>query len=109
MKRLKEARSGDASQGYEFLKEMITTQTVDKVLNKNFDEVVVQLLMRMYEPPDEGSDIATFSRESDPEPNPPFFTSYAIKATLEYMTRCYPGETVVSVLCKNKTCIPCYT
>ncbi|EDO36404.1 predicted protein [Nematostella vectensis] len=44
----------------------------------------------------------SFLRESDPEPNPPFFTSYAIKATLEYMTRCYPGETVVSVLCKNK-------
>ena len=42
-------------------------------------------------------------RETDPEPDPPFFTSHAIKATFDYLTSCHPGaKSIVSVLCTSK-------
>ena len=42
-------------------------------------------------------------RQTDPEPDPPFFTSHAIKATFDYLTSCHPGDkSIVSVLCTSK-------
>ncbi|KAJ7363432.1 hypothetical protein OS493_009586 [Desmophyllum pertusum] len=60
----------------------------------------------MYEPTSEGSDISRFTRETDPEPDPPYFTSHAIKATFDYLTSCHPGgKSLVSLLCSNKDSI----
>ena len=56
------------SQSYEFslyyLKfcSLVTFQKTDKLMAKKFDELVVQLLLRMYEPPTEGSDVAQFTK-----------------------------------------------
>ena len=43
-------------------------------------------------------------RETDPEPNPPYFTSYAIRGTLEYLTGCHKETTksLITVLSYNK-------
>lgn len=37
-------------------------QVFDKILAKKFDELIVSLLLRMYEPPSEGSDISQFTK-----------------------------------------------
>lgn len=47
-------------------------------------------------------EFCNLASEYDPEPNPPYFTSYAIRATLDYLTSCHGGESLVSVLCKTK-------
>ena len=46
--------------------------------------------------------VLSLDSEYDPEPNPPFFTSYAIKGTLDYLTSCHGGDSLVAVLCKTK-------
>ena len=47
-----------------------------------------------------------YDRETDPEPDPPYFTSHAIKATFDYLTSCHPGgKSLVSLLCSNKVFI----
>lgn len=56
----------------------------------------------MYDPPSEGSDISQFTKETDPEPDPPYFTSHAITATFDFLTRCHGGKSLVSVLCSHK-------
>ena len=43
------------------------------------------------------------SRYYDPPTEQPYFTSHAIKATLDYLTKCHDGSnTLVSILCKRK-------
>ena len=37
-------------------------QVVDKLFAKKFDEQVVSLLLRMYEPTSEGSDLSQFTK-----------------------------------------------
>ena len=45
------------------------------------------------------------NRDTDPEPDPPHFTSHAIKATFDFLTRCHSGgKSLVSVLCNSKVC-----
>lgn len=43
-------------------------------------------------------------RDYDPPTEQPHFTSHAIKATLDYLTKCHDGSnnTLVSILCKRK-------
>ena len=45
------------------------------------------------------------SRESDPEPEPPHFTSHAITATFDFLTTCHGGTSLVSVLCNHKVSV----
>ena len=46
------------------------------------------------------------NRDTDPEPDPPYFTSHAIKATFDFLTSCHPGgKSLVAVLCNNKVCV----
>ncbi|KAK3748805.1 hypothetical protein QZH41_016010, partial [Actinostola sp. cb2023] len=75
---------------------------MDKTMATKFDELVLHLLFTMYEPSDEGSDLAAFSSATDPDPNLPYFTSQAIQASLDYLTGCFKGESLVGVLCKSK-------
>ena len=43
---------------------------------------------------------------TDPEPNPPFFNSYTLKATMDYLTKCHTtsgqSHTLVSLLAKTQ-------
>lgn len=42
-------------------------------------------------------------RELDPAPNPPYFSSYVIKATLGYLSRCHGAthRSLVAILSKT--------
>lgn len=42
-------------------------------------------------------------RELDPAPNPPYFSSYVIKATLDYLSKCHSANhrSLVAVLSKT--------
>ncbi|XP_074626555.1 serine-protein kinase ATM-like isoform X2 [Acropora palmata] len=100
-----DSMSGDeekARKSHAHLVSILTQGVCDKILAKKFDELIVCLLLRMYEPPSEGSDISQFTRESDPEPEPPHFTSHAITATFDFLTKCHGGTSLVSVLCNHK-------
>ncbi|XP_066028150.1 serine-protein kinase ATM isoform X2 [Pocillopora verrucosa] len=95
-----------ATKSHAFLISILTQDGFDKILAKKFDEQIVGLLLRMYDPTSEGSDISQFSRDTDPEPDPPHFTSHAIKATFDFLTRCHSGgKSLVSVLCNSKDSI----
>lgn len=41
---------------------IVILQVFDKNLAKKFDELIVSLLLRMYDPPSEGSDISQFTK-----------------------------------------------
>jgi len=47
---------------YTVVKESDIFQVFDKILTKRFDELIVSLLLRMYEPTSEGSDISQFTK-----------------------------------------------
>lgn len=44
-----------------------------------------------------------FLRELDPVPNPPYFSSYVIKATLDYLSKCHSAnhKSLVAILSKT--------
>lgn len=41
---------------------IVILQVFDKNLAKKFDELIVSLLLRMYDPPSEGSDVSQFTK-----------------------------------------------
>lgn len=48
-------------------------------------------------------------RELDPAPNPPFFSSYVIKATLDYLSKCHSANHKSLVAILSKTPVRCLT
>eukprot|EP00794_Sanderia_malayensis_P017373 gene17373-19112_t len=100
-----ELQTEQAKRAYEFLEKKLTKQVIERLLVEKFDEIVIELLFTMYDPPSEGSDASQFMRESDPPPNPPFFTSNAIKETLKYLANCYQSQSIIGVLSKRKDSI----
>lgn len=51
-------------------------------------------------------------RELDPAPNPPYFSSYVIKATLDYLSKCHSAnqsstKSLVAIL--SKTPVRCFS
>ncbi|XP_070568138.1 serine-protein kinase ATM-like [Ptychodera flava] len=85
------------------IQEILSQQVTEKLIQNNLDEIVVELLMTLHEPYSEDSDIGQFVKETDPKPNPPYFTSYTIKATLDYLTGCHQGnKSLVSLLSKSQ-------
>lgn len=48
-------------------------------------------------------------RELDPAPNPPYFSSYVIKATLDYLSKCHSANHKSLVAILSKTPVRCLT
>lgn len=46
-------------------------------------------------------------RELDPAPNPPYFNSYVIKATLDYLSKCHSANHKSLVAILSKTPVRC--
>uniref|UniRef100_A0A3Q2D0E1 ATM serine/threonine kinase n=1 Tax=Cyprinodon variegatus TaxID=28743 RepID=A0A3Q2D0E1_CYPVA len=48
-------------------------------------------------------DLNRFTGELDPLPNPPYFSSYVIKATLDYLSKCHSAshKSLVAILSKT--------
>lgn len=57
-----QAKTVQARKSHGILVNILTKDVFDKILTKRFDELIVSLLLRMYEPTSEGSDISQFTK-----------------------------------------------
>uniref|UniRef100_A0AAY4EFS2 non-specific serine/threonine protein kinase n=1 Tax=Denticeps clupeoides TaxID=299321 RepID=A0AAY4EFS2_9TELE len=80
-------------------------QQIDSLICSNLAEIVVELLMTLYEGGggvEQRGDLNMFVGELDPAPNPPFFSSYVIQATLDYISKCHSAnKSLVTILSKT--------
>ncbi|XP_034724062.1 serine-protein kinase ATM [Etheostoma cragini] len=79
---------------------------IDNLIHSNLADIVVELLMTLYEgsgTEGDRGDLKRFIGELDPVPNPPYFSSYVIKATLDYLSMCHSAnhKTLVAILSKT--------
>eukprot|EP00066_Takifugu_rubripes_P017315 XP_011606581.1 PREDICTED: serine-protein kinase ATM [Takifugu rubripes] len=93
---------------YDLLKDSsyLGKQEMDNLIHSNLADIVVELLMTLYEgggPEGSTGDLKQFVGELDPAPNPPFFSSYVIKATLDYLSKCHSAnhKSLVAILSKT--------
>lgn len=101
-----------ANRVYEILKEPICLgkQQIDSLIHSNLANIVVELLMTLYEgsgTEGDRSDLKNFIGELDPTPNPPFFSSHVIRSTLDYLSKCHSTnqKSLVAILSKNPSSI----
>ncbi|KAM3874841.1 serine-protein kinase ATM [Diretmus argenteus] len=93
---------------YDLLKDAdcLGKQQIDSLIRSNLADIVVELLMTLYEgagTEGQGGDLRRFIGELDPAPNPPYFSSHVIKATLDYLSKCHSAnhKSLVAILSKN--------
>ncbi|XP_070685735.1 serine-protein kinase ATM [Pempheris klunzingeri] len=95
---------------YDLLKDAncLGKQQIDNLIHSNLADIVVELLMTLYESGAQGDceDLRRFIGELDPAPNPPCFSSYVIKATLDYLSKCHSAnqssaKSLVAILSKT--------
>ncbi|XP_077468061.1 serine-protein kinase ATM [Stigmatopora argus] len=93
---------------YDLLKDAncLGKQKIDSLIHSNLPEIVVELLMTLFEGganSEERGDLKCFVGELDPVPNPPYFTSHVIKATLDYLSKCHSTnhKSLVAILSKT--------
>ncbi|XP_029027107.1 serine-protein kinase ATM isoform X2 [Betta splendens] len=93
---------------YDLLKDdnCLGKQQIDSLIHGNLADIVVELLMTLYEggaPDGDRGDLKRFIGELDPVPNPPYFGSYVIKATLDYLSKCHSAthKSLVAILSKT--------
>ncbi|XP_056417620.1 serine-protein kinase ATM [Hyla sarda] len=99
----------DATKVYDLLRDdsCLGTQQIDNLFQRNLPEIVVELLMTLHETPCDGEqnqrDILQYTRELDPAPNPPYFPSSVIKATLNYISSCHKNKqkSLIAILSKT--------
>ncbi|PIO33252.1 hypothetical protein AB205_0126100 [Aquarana catesbeiana] len=100
-----------ASNVYDLLQDekCLGKQQIDNLFLQNMPDIVVELLMTLHESPsgtsssNNNSDGPQFYGELDPPPNPPYFPSYVIKATLDYISSCHNSKlkSLVAILSKT--------
>ncbi|XP_031716383.1 serine-protein kinase ATM isoform X1 [Anarrhichthys ocellatus] len=93
---------------YDLLKDAncLGKQQIDNLIHSNLADIVVELLMTLYEgsgAEGDRGDLNRFIGELDPVPNPPYFSSYVIRATLDYLSKCHSAnhKTLVAILSKT--------
>ncbi|XP_072528166.1 serine-protein kinase ATM-like, partial [Salminus brasiliensis] len=94
---------------YDLLKDSdcLGKQQIDNLICSNLPDIVVELLMTLYEGAGastaESGGLQKFIGELDPAPNPPFFSSKVIKATLHYLSSCHSAnhKSLVTILSKT--------
>ncbi|XP_061537263.1 serine-protein kinase ATM isoform X2 [Phycodurus eques] len=93
---------------YDLLKDAncLGKQQIDSLIHRNLPEIVVELLMSLNEgsaAEEDRGDLKRFIGELDPVPNPPFFSSHVIKATLDYLSKCHSAnhKSLVAILSKT--------
>ncbi|XP_054884551.1 serine-protein kinase ATM isoform X2 [Poeciliopsis prolifica] len=90
---------------YDLLKDgsCLGKQQIDSLIHSNLADIVVELLMTLYEGCGPDGDLKCFTGELDPVPNPPHFSSYVIKATLDYLSKCHSAshKSLVAILSKT--------
>ncbi|XP_037534430.1 serine-protein kinase ATM [Nematolebias whitei] len=93
---------------YDLLKDAscLGKQQIDSLIHSNLADIVVELLMTLYEDgraQGDTGDLKRFIGELDPVPNPPYFSSHVIKSTLDYLSRCHSAnhKSLVAILSKT--------
>ncbi|KAM4566592.1 serine-protein kinase ATM isoform 3-T3 [Odontesthes bonariensis] len=93
---------------YDLLKDSscLGKQQIDSLIHNNLADIVVELLMTLYEgggAEGDRGDLKRFIGELDPVPNPPYFSSQVIKATLDYLSKCHSAnhKSLVTILSKT--------
>ncbi|XP_053564522.1 serine-protein kinase ATM [Bombina bombina] len=79
-------------------------QQIDNLFLRNLPDIVVELLMTLHETStSDATKGPDATGELDPAPNPPYFPSYVIKATLDYISSCHKSKlkSLVSILSKS--------
>ncbi|XP_067102314.1 serine-protein kinase ATM isoform X1 [Osmerus mordax] len=102
-------RREKAHRVYDLLKDgnCLGKQQIDSLIHSNLADIVVELLMTLYEGAgtegDPSGELRSFIGELDPAPNPPYFSSYVIKATLDYLSKCHSTnhKSLVAILSKT--------
>ncbi|KAM8974926.1 serine-protein kinase ATM [Pelodytes ibericus] len=98
-----------ASKVYDLLQDenCLGKQQIDSLFLRKLPEIVGELLMTLHEPSTGATDgepgLIQFTGELDPAPNPPYFPSYVIKATLDYISSCHKSKlkSLVAILSKT--------
>ncbi|XP_040282187.1 serine-protein kinase ATM [Bufo bufo] len=98
-----------ASKVYDLLRgdSCLGTQQIDNLFLRNLPDIVVELLMTLHESPSDGEanerDVLQYTRELDPAPNPPYFPSSVIQATLNYISSCHKSKqkSLIAILSKT--------
>ncbi|XP_064646511.1 serine-protein kinase ATM-like isoform X2 [Lineus longissimus] len=93
------AQSKLASECFKNLESLVSKKAIENCMKGYIDEIVVDILMLTHDSNDGAGD-ADFIRNTQPEPNPPFFSKAIILTTLNYLTQCYAGsaKSLVSLL-----------
>ncbi|XP_074534953.1 serine-protein kinase ATM [Halichoeres trimaculatus] len=93
---------------YDLLKDAncLGKQEIDNLIHSNLADIVVELLMTLYEgsgAEGDSGELKRFTGELDPAPNPPYFSSLVIKATLDYLSKCHSAnhKSLVAILSKT--------
>uniref|UniRef100_A0A6J0UF85 non-specific serine/threonine protein kinase n=1 Tax=Pogona vitticeps TaxID=103695 RepID=A0A6J0UF85_9SAUR len=96
-----------ASEVYDKLKDesCLGKELIDNLFHGSLPEIVIEVLMTLHETGDvmTKSDLKRFTGDLDPAPNPPYFPSYVIKATLDYIGSCYKTKSkeLIAIISKN--------
>ncbi|KAM5180001.1 serine-protein kinase ATM [Mantella aurantiaca] len=98
-----------ANKVYDLLQDenCLSKQEIDNLFHRNLPDIVVELLMTLHESPHgtkkDAPDGPQFYGELDPPPNPPYFPSYVIKATLNHISSCHSSKlkSLVAILSKT--------
>nr|ACG68443.1 ataxia telangiectasia mutated protein [Branchiostoma floridae] len=97
-------RVQQARECLDLIEKSIGGDSVNKLIQKHLDDIVIELLMTFHEVSKDDPDVNQFIKASDPEPNPPCFTSYTIRATMDYLTSCHASrqKTAIVLLAKSQ-------
>ncbi|KAI0210307.1 Serine-protein kinase ATM [Lamellibrachia satsuma] len=89
---------------YDSLVAVVKQESIDKCVVTHLDNIVVDILMTLHE---NQASVDRFTRDYDPEPNPPQFDTDTIITTLDYLTKGHGGsvKSLVELLSKSQDSI----
>merc|ERR1719494_1423389 len=68
-----------------------------KELQNHIEDILIQMMLRLFDPPNSNFKTSKFTRDLDPKPSEPCFTSQDILMVFEYLSASYYGESKPSV------------
>ncbi|XP_060082468.1 serine-protein kinase ATM-like [Ylistrum balloti] len=96
-------RTAQATQCYDLLSQEATREVLETTIVSNLDEIVVNILMCLYDTDTDKFIQTGIIRDMEPEPNPPCFNTYMIKSTLDYLTQSFSSnnKSLIDVLSRK--------
>ncbi|XP_069136891.1 serine-protein kinase ATM-like isoform X2 [Argopecten irradians] len=97
-------RTAHATQCYDLLSQEATREVLETTIVSNLDQIVVNILMCLYDTDTDEFIQTGIIRDIEPEPNPPCFNTYMIKSTLDYLTQSFSSnnKSLVDVLSRKQ-------